>query len=117
MVHPENDLHYRLENLDYRLEFEAQLAAEMGRTTGSKIAPEQIIIDIPEPISFDIDLPVALADGKYLPFKDSGSVFDTKVVQGFSKTLRGLYLIGSPSESVADGFAKLGGRQILLKGL
>ncbi|MFP4564265.1 MAG: hypothetical protein ACLFRY_13255, partial [Spirochaetia bacterium] len=50
---------------------------------------------IPEPISFEVDLPILTGEG-FVPFPKSGSVFTGPVVQGFTRALRKLRLIVAP---------------------
>jgi HD superfamily phosphohydrolase len=75
----ENELHAALTDLEYRLDFEKQKTKELGCT--------DLIIDIPEPISFEINLPV-LSKGKYTSYINSESVFSGPVVKGFTRSLR-----------------------------
>ncbi|MBI9106851.1 MAG: HD domain-containing protein [Spirochaetales bacterium] len=72
-------LHASLTDLEYRLDFEKQKTKELGCT--------DIIIDIPEPISFEINLPV-LDGGRYTSYIESESVFSGPVVEGFTRSLR-----------------------------
>jgi HD superfamily phosphohydrolase len=88
-------LHLKLTNVQSRLQFEQHLAKRLSKLCGMEVAEEQVIIDIPEPISFEVDLPI-LTDGGFLPFPKSGSVFTGPVVQGFTRALRKLRLIVAP---------------------
>lgn len=49
---------------------------------------DQIIIDIPEPISFESDIPLVFADGSVVAFKDHDDLFTKDVRVKFIKTLR-----------------------------
>ena len=80
---PESDIHKALTNLEYRLDFEKQKTKELGCS--------DLIIDIPEPISFEINLPV-LSGGKYTSYIDAESVFSGPVVNGFTRSLRKIRL-------------------------
>ncbi|MCL2440942.1 MAG: HD domain-containing protein [Treponema sp.] len=66
-----------------RAQFEEKLAEKI-RKSGLDIKGEDIIIDIPEPVSFETGLYVT--DEK-LKFCDSSSAFKAEIVQSFVKTL------------------------------
>jgi HD superfamily phosphohydrolase len=88
----------RLLDLDARLSSESELAAEAG------LDPLGLVIDIPEAVSFETDLPVlresssraeprsANKGGSPLavPFSESPTVFSPPVVEGFASSLRRL---------------------------
>ena len=57
--------------------------------------PEEIIIDIPENISFEISLPILTETGEK-PFSGSSSVFTPPVVRSFTGSLRKLRLFVAP---------------------
>ncbi len=88
-------LHLKLTNVQSRLQFEQHLAKRLSKLCGMEVAEEQVIIDIPEPISFEVDLPILTGEG-FVPFPKSGSVFTGPVVQGFTRALRKLRLIVAP---------------------
>ena len=113
----QNTLHVRLEDLSKRLHFEEELAFEVGRIIGRKVSLEEIIIDIPERISFEIDLPVLdAANEESVPYKKSGSVFDTRVVEGFADSLRYISLNARPEADIIEALEKIGGTRILEEG-
>jgi HD superfamily phosphohydrolase len=95
--------HAALLDLDARLAAESELAAEAG------IGSLDLVIDIPEPISFETDLPVlreALPSGRTrppLPFSESPTVFTPPVVRGFAASLRRLRVFAAPAASEAAG--------------
>lgn len=86
---PNNKMHLKLEKLSERLKVEKFILNRINEITGSKINYDQIIIDIPEAISFEIDVPV-LKTGKKedIPYKTAGSVFTEDTVNIFTQTLR-----------------------------
>jgi HD superfamily phosphohydrolase len=77
--------HYGLKDITRRSELEESLAAELSRRLGRAISPGQIIIDIPEPVSFESDLFVA-DEGCY--FGESSSAFKKETVDAFVRSLR-----------------------------
>ena len=88
----ENSLHEKLCSLEPRIEFENSHAAECGYG--------DLIIDIPEPISFEVNLPVVGENGK-TSYINSESVFSGPVVEGFTASLRKLRVY-VPQEDVED---------------
>ncbi len=81
-----DERHHGLLNLNNRLKAEKELAAEAGQGIGSL----DLVIDIPEAISFETDLPVLL-DGPErcaLPFPQSPTVFTAPVIADFARSLR-----------------------------
>jgi HD superfamily phosphohydrolase len=50
--------HRRLALPGEALRREAQIAAELGAALGRKVEEHEVVIDVPEPLSFEIDLPI-----------------------------------------------------------
>ena len=112
----DNALHARLEDVRARSEFETDLAREIGRRLGRTIAPIEIIIDVPERLSFETGLQVMDMDtGDAVPFEESGSVFSPAVVSGFVGNLRQIAIIADEDGDVADTLKEMayGGLQDL----
>ena len=89
----ENEIHRQLCSLENRLNFEKSKAAEFKC--------DDLIIDIPEPISFEVNLPV-VENGISIPYIQSESVFSGPVVKGFTSNLRKIRLY--VPEKYADNF-------------
>ncbi len=53
-----------------------------------QLRADQLIVDIPEPISFEIDIPILFKDGSVKSFKETDDIFSESVVKGFEKSLR-----------------------------
>jgi HD superfamily phosphohydrolase len=98
-----NPLHKKLENLNVCRDCEAELAQRMSKIIGRTVEEDEIIIDIPESISFEIDFPLYDEEHKkYVPFKQSKSVFTEKTVTGFTESLRCISVIcGNDQELIA----------------
>jgi HD superfamily phosphohydrolase len=77
--------HVCLADLGTRLRLEEELA-EAG---GSELGPAGVVVDLPEPISFETELPV-LVERRSLSFGESPTVFSPPVVAGFASALRRL---------------------------
>lgn len=80
--------HTRLEKLDFRLMSEIQLAQIIG------CKPYQVLIDIPERISFESDLWVS---DEHSEFSNSSTVFTTDTVRSFTEKLRKVRCALDPS--------------------
>lgn len=76
-----------------RLALEEEIRKKLEFQTGEALAPEEIAVDIPHSVSFEVDLPI-IKDGRLTSFPDSGTVFDKTVVKGFTSSLKKLRLIG-----------------------
>ena len=88
----DNSVHRRLTELGERTTYEQFCAGELSGSIGREVTPEQVIIDIPEPISFEIDLPIFTETGT-VSFDSSRTVFSPPVIRGFSSSLRKVRLI------------------------
>ncbi|MFO7848694.1 MAG: HD domain-containing protein, partial [Spirochaetia bacterium] len=83
----DDKLHRELLTLEGRLTKSEQIASRLSGACKRSVQPREIIIDIPEHISFEIELPIADGD-EALDFSNSGSVFSPPVVEGFASSLR-----------------------------
>jgi len=72
-----------INNINNRAMLERQIAAEFSKE-GLKLTEDEVILDIPEPVSFETGLYVA--DEKR-DFNESSSAFKTETVNAFIKTL------------------------------
>ena len=87
-----NPNHIRLTNLENRRELEEELTQKLSEMVGEEVPNTAVIVDVPEPISFEVDLPIS-GSGGFTPFPEADSVFSSPVVSGFSESLRKLRLI------------------------
>ncbi|MDR1931554.1 MAG: HD domain-containing protein [Spirochaetales bacterium] len=81
-----------LSGLDSRAREEALLAKEISRETGVPLKPEEVIIDIPEKINFEVELPILRPDGSLKDYALADSVFNAPAAENFSRPLRVLRL-------------------------
>jgi hypothetical protein len=77
--------HRNLRDIGNRSRHEQALAAEFSEALGRPILPGELIIDVPEPISFEAGLYVT--DERCF-FSESSSVFKAGTVEGFVKSLQ-----------------------------
>ncbi len=108
-----NRLHEDLQSLNLRFTKERELAGLLSTVCGAALQDEDVIIDIPENISFEIQLPVW--NGKeFIEYPRSGTVFTEEVVDNFTSTLRRIRVMVNPEyadilrrrpESLEDFFA------------
>jgi HD superfamily phosphohydrolase len=97
--HPFGDLG----DLGQREALEGALAAAIARDTGIPCGSDAVILDVPEAISFEVNLPVVSREGT-LDYPESATVFTPQVVKDFTRTLRRVRLMVRPdvAEEVAD---------------
>ena len=93
----DDPLHTRLTDLDQRLQREREIAGILSEALNRTFSEEEIILDIPEPISFEINLSIlvqgTIAGRTIVPFHQAPSVFNPPVVSGFKNILRKIRLI------------------------
>lgn len=89
---PGNPDHEAMRDLASRTAAEERIAERLRDQTGRAVEPFMVILDIPEPISFEIDIPV-LSDGRFLSYPETDTVFTRPVIEGFTRTLRKIRLI------------------------
>ena len=110
---PGDPLHTALADLPRRVSFEAELAREAGKRLGRPVAPEEIIVDLPEPISFEIDVPILDPHTRTrVAFRDSDSVFSAEVVEGFRRSLRSVSLLCRRDEGLIAALPQIGHRRL-----
>ncbi|MDR2101615.1 MAG: phosphohydrolase, partial [Treponema sp.] len=78
-------LHRGLSDIKNRSRYEAALGEEFSEALGIKLRPEELIIDLPEPISFETGLYVT---DENCYFAESSGAFNAETVRTFVKTLR-----------------------------
>ena len=88
--------HCRLMDLDARLQAERAISSELSAHLGRPVSEDAVIIDIPEPISFEVNLSIR-RDQELVQFMDSDTVFGGPVVAGFTRALRRLRVFLEPS--------------------
>lgn len=52
------------------------------------LKPWQVAVDIPEPVSFEADIPILLSDGRKVPFLERDQLFQSDISQVFTRCLR-----------------------------
>lgn len=83
------ELEKRSLGLERRHEVEEILFSRLShKPQFSHLKPYQVIVDIPEPISFESDIPILSEDGSCLPFKDQETLFSHDIGRVFTKSLR-----------------------------
>ncbi|TVQ27379.1 MAG: HD domain-containing protein [Spirochaetaceae bacterium] len=95
--------HARLSDLAYRRGVEDRVRSLIAGTTGRAPDPEDVIIDVPEAVSFEVRFPVLSGD-RIIDYPNAGTVFTPHVVGDFTRTLRRIRLMLSPA--VADRCAQ-----------
>ncbi len=86
-------LHRGLEKIETRLELERQIAQEAADALGREVRPEHVIVDVPERLSFEIDIPVIdprQAEPEEGDAGDSSYVFNWMGHRDFPQSLRSI---------------------------
>lgn len=91
---PDNPVYHTLEHIDSRNQLEANISERLSMKTGLSIKSSDIIIDIPERVSFESDLFIT---DERLPFSLSSTVFSEEIVTRFTTSLRKIRIAVSPS--------------------
>ena len=101
-----------------RAPVEARLAADLSRACGLAVAADDVILDLPEPISFDVDLEVvdSVDTRRAAPPEargararmESATVFNSSVVGVFRHRLRAISLITPHHPALLHAAAGLG---------
>ena len=90
-----NPAHQQLCSLAIRAEVEERLAQELAAQAGIRSNPLDVVVDVPERISFEVQFPVVVGE-QMVDYPDAGTVFTPAVVSDFTRTLRRIRLILSP---------------------
>jgi HD superfamily phosphohydrolase len=82
---PDKKEHRALASPEGRAVREETLAADLSLRIGARVDPMELVVDLPEPISFETGLFIA---DQGVPFEQSSTVFRAPVVESFSRSLR-----------------------------
>lgn len=96
---PQNRLHCELQDLSVRTQYEEKLRSRINSAGSYGYNPWDIIIDIPENISFEANLPIIGKDGQLTTFSQTGLVFSKPVIKSFTDSLREIRVFG-PANSL-----------------
>jgi HD superfamily phosphohydrolase len=100
--------HGGLTDITARFRYEEALAAKLSGLAGGAgargVGPGELIIDIPEPVSFETGLYVR-DEGRY--FTESSGIFSADVVEGFIKSLRIVRIFVDPVHENSLQYSKL----------
>lgn len=77
--------------MEGRYEMEEWVGRTLAGLTGKSVEPEDVVLDLPENISFETSFPV-WDKGERIDFTESGTVFLPEVVSRFIHTLRRIRL-------------------------
>lgn len=90
--------HRTLADLEFRPAVQERIAADLAAATGRRPRPWGLIVDLPEPISFETGLFVA-DEGR--PFEESATAFASGTVAAFARTLRVVRICVGAEEAAA----------------
>lgn len=86
----------RLLDLGARTRFEEELSGRLG------VPPHHLIIDIPEPISFESEIPILTEEGSLSSFSQLDQIFSHDIGRVFTKSLRKFRIFTHPSIRTED---------------
>jgi hypothetical protein len=98
-------LHEELRNIEHRSRYEQALAAEFSEALGKTIRPSELIIDVPEPVSFETGLSV-IGEGGFPEdsppggLYDNSGVFTDQTIEGFIRSLRIIRIFVDPVHEI-----------------
>ncbi len=84
---PANSLHTQAMDIPRRMEMQRHLHAAIAQEY-PQLPWYSVIIDIPEPISFEADIQIIGHCGTTVPFSEADGLFSQSVVNSFAKALR-----------------------------
>ena len=103
-----NMLHKELTNVSKRTDYEKNLSSKLSKVSGSEVNESDIIIDIPEPISFETKLSVyPERKSGSIPFVESASVFQGSTIKGFTGSLRYVSVLVKREEQLLNAVGKV----------
>jgi len=105
----EEKIHKKLLNLSERLRMEKSLAGEFSAFLGKPLSGDSLIIDLPEPVSFECGLFVT---DENCFFSEGSSAFKSSLVDAFVKSLRVIRVFVIPALGDEIGLHKEGILQI-----
>jgi hypothetical protein len=89
----ESLLHRGLEDVQNRFRCEDALAGELSRALASPVRPEELIIDLPEPVSFETGLYI---NDESCYYEESSGAIKADAVRGFIRSLRIIRIFVDP---------------------
>jgi HD superfamily phosphohydrolase len=114
----ENTLHLKLQDVNDRLGFEEDLVRAVEKLMGRKLPVQSLIIDVPEPITFEINLPVLQGDnGEVSVHEHSRSAFNHDSVRSFVHSLRTISLFAEQEDELSRALEKIDVKKILTEGM
>jgi HD superfamily phosphohydrolase len=114
----ENTLHLKLQDVHDRMGFEEQLVKAVEKLLGRKLPVQSLIIDVPEPINFEIHLPVLRSEsGEVTVYEQSRSVFNKDSVRLFEHSLRTISVFAEQEDGLSRALQKIDVKKILTEGM
>jgi len=83
----------RFSDPDFRIGIEDRLAKDFSKVAGRTVLPQEVALDIPRSLSFEVQLPI-LRGKTIVPFPESGTVFGKEVVASFTQVLKRVRVCG-----------------------
>jgi HD superfamily phosphohydrolase len=109
--------HRRLEDVGERHALEERIAAEAGGLAGRRFPGEWIIIDIPERVSFDMEIPVRDEEGASVPSRITADhLFAGQGSEDLPRSLRSISICARRDDALAGSLARMDLPRLLEEG-
>jgi HD superfamily phosphohydrolase len=107
--HDEWEEHRRLERIEERLLLEERIAGEAAGILGGRVSANHVIVDVPERISFEIEIPILEKTGSPHGFlrTDEPHIFAGRGSEDMPRSLRCISVCAQRNEDVLAALAKI----------
>jgi hypothetical protein len=92
-------LHQGFRDIEKRPEYEENLAHDLSRALGWRIPPEDLIIDVPEPVNFETGL---FVQDENCYFGESSTAFKGEMVRALVNSLQVIRIFISPAYEIEE---------------
>jgi len=104
---PKNPHHQRLTKMAERSWAESQLRKKIQTLLQIPLEEHDLVLDIPEAVSFEIQMPILNKKGDEITYPGTKTVFTPRVVEDFTQTLRIIRL--AMPQRIVDMYSKIRG--------
>ncbi len=110
--HREWESHRGLEDVNARLLLEERIAREASEAARKPFSADSIVIDLPERISFEMEIPV-LENGSYQKTPRTSTIFAAKGAEDFPQSLRCITVNGRRDGDALEALGRIDYRRYL----
>ncbi len=104
----ESPIHRRLEDVGERMALEERIASEAGELLGRRVPGEWVVIDIPERVSFEMEIPVREEHGDTVPSRITADhLFAGQSSEDLPRSLRSISLCALRDDGLSGALARM----------